>query len=184
MMHWTNLLAAAILVGVTVVGGYCVYWRMSVTNTKASVPETQFALERVALSLDAFLLNGIPCGVIGNAVFGGFLEKTAGTLLDDLANLDACVAAEDLRAKCQQLIDLAKDLIPFKTLPLDQVRLKVAQISLIRGECVRLLQQLRNEYGTPARNRPSSASVDSFLANLETAFVQEWHAANVTTRDG
>ena len=70
---------------------------------------------RVGLSLDSFLLNGIPYGVIHGHVFNGFLERAAGTLVDNLTALEAHCADDEpamlktvaaLKTICQQLIGL------------------------------------------------------------------------------
>jgi hypothetical protein len=160
-------------------------------------PEVQAAIYRVALSLDSFLLNGIPYGVIRRDAFNGFLEQRASTLLAELASLEehapeAPVASQPkvrevlaaLRAKCQQLIDLATGLGSFKTLPLQQLRATVAPIPLLRGECVQLLQELEACFRTPkpfypSRPSHSAATVDDFLANLERLFEEEWAASRV-----
>lgn len=163
----------------------------------AAMADVQAALGRVALSLDAFVVNGIPNGVINRAVFNGFLEKAAGNLLDRLTELEgyaqfAPVASRlkvagdlaALRAKAQQLIERVCDLIPFRSLPLHQVRSAVSQIGPLRAECVQLIEELEEHFGTPGRfyqSRPAhaAASVNAFLADLETVFVQEWNAARI-----
>src|SRR5437773_271153 len=113
---------------------------MNSNQSQDDFPEVQAAIYRVALSLDSFLLNGIPYGVLQEAMFPGFLEKVAGNLLTPLASLEQhapyappssqskvreILAA--LRGKCQQLIDLVTGLRSFRTLPLQQVRASVSQ---------------------------------------------------------
>ena len=167
---------------------------MSTNQLQVDIPEVQAAIYRVALSLDSFLLNGIPHGVMHRDVFAGFLQKLASGLLQVLANLDeqalcAPVTSPDkvkkalsaLRAKVQQLIDLANELTAFRTLTLSQVRSLVSQIPRLRSECVDRIQELEDDFRTPKRfyqSRPahSTASVNDFLSNLETAFAQEWNA--------
>ena len=163
---------------------------MSLTKSSHGLADIQAAIGRVALSLDAFLVNGIPNGVIHRAVFDGFLEKAAGNLLDHLTELEAqaqlfpvadrtkiieILAA--LRAKVGQLIEKAGDLASFKSMPLQEVRFAVSQIAPLRAECVRLIEELEARFGTPRRfyqSRPAhtAASIDAFLAGLETVFVE------------
>lgn len=105
---------------------------MNTNQLQDDFPEVQAAIYGVALSLDSFLVNGIPYGVIHREFFNGFHEKTAGNLLRDLARLEAQAlhapianqpkvteALAVLRAKCQQLIDLLTGLTSFRTLPLE-----------------------------------------------------------------
>jgi hypothetical protein len=167
-------------------------------NTKqlpTDFPDVQAAIYRVALSLDAFLLNGIMYGVIRRDVFNGFLEKTAGNLLAELASLEQQVSQApvtsqpevtailaSLRTRCQQLIDLATGLTSFRTLPLEEVRPTVSQIPVIHEACVRQIQELEACFRTPRpfyQSRPphSAAAVTDFLANLERVFTEEWTAA-------
>lgn len=164
-------------------------------NTKQlpnDFPESQAALYRVALSLDAFLLNGIPYGVIHREGFNGFVEKTAGNLLRELANLEAQAvhapianqskvteALAALRGSCQQLIDVVTGLTSFRTLSLEQLRVTVSQIPLLREACVQQIQELEACLQTPNRFYPSrpahsTAVVNDFLADLERVFIQEW----------
>ena len=169
---------------------------MSAKQPQDDLPEVQAALYGLALSLDAFLLNGIPYGVLRREVFNGFLEKTAGNLLRDMANLErqaphAPAPSQPkvtgllavLRAKCQQMIDLVSGLSSFRALPLQQLRSTVAQIPPLRGECVRLIQELEACFQTPkpfypSRPSHSTATMNDFLANLEGVFAEEWAASN------
>jgi hypothetical protein len=165
-------------------------------NTKQSAvdfPEVQDALYGMALSLDAFLLNGIPNGLLQRALFNGFLEKTAGNLLADLASLEerACEAPVAnqpkvteilgaLRAKCQELIDLVMGLGSFRTLPLQHLRSTISQIPLLRAEFVQLIQQLEAGFRTPkpfylSRPAHSTVAVNDFLAHLPQLFEEAWH---------
>jgi hypothetical protein len=158
-------------------------------------PEVQAAIYRVALSLDAFLLNGIQYGVLYRGVFNDFLlQKTAGNLLRGLASLEeqASRAPRDglpkvggllaaLRTKCQQLIDLVNGLSSFRALSLEHVRLIVSQIPPLREACVQRIQELEGYFQTPTpfyESRPAAsvASVNAFLANLERTFGEEWTA--------
>jgi hypothetical protein len=168
---------------------------MNTRQLAVELPEVQGAIYGVALSLDAFLLNGIQYGVLEPAVFNGFLQKVAGNLLRDLVRLEeqashACTTSQPqvtealaaLRARCQELIDLVSGLGSFRTLSLEQLRSTVAQIPHLRQACVQLLQELEGFFQTPQRfyqSRPahSTAAVNDFLANLERSFVQEWHAS-------
>lgn len=168
---------------------------MNTKQLQDDFPEIQAAIYGVALSLDAFLLNGIPYGVIHRDVLSGFLEKTAGNLLRDLAKLEehaphapaasqlqvmATLAA--LRAKCQQMIDLATELSSFRNFSLEQLRSAVSQVPLLREECVRLIQELERYFQTPKpfyQSRPnySTDTVNGFLSNLERMFTEEWAAS-------
>jgi hypothetical protein len=164
---------------------------MNANQQQDDFPEVQADIYRVALSLDAFLLNGIPYGVLQRTLLPGFLEKTADNLLMPLANLEqhaleapAFIQLEvrealgTLRTRCQQLIDLTTSLTSFKTLPLDQMRSAVSQIRSLRQDCVRLLQELEVCFRTPnpfysSRPSHSTASINAFLANLEHMFEAE-----------
>lgn len=155
--------------------------------------EIQAIVYRVALSLDSFLLNGIPYGVIHREFFNGFLEKTASTLMTELASLEAqaphaplasqpnvAEALAALRAKCQQLIDLLTELTSFRALPLERLRSTVSQIPLLHDACVRQIQELEACFQTPkpfypSRPAHSTAAVNDFLADLENIFIQEWN---------
>jgi hypothetical protein len=168
---------------------------MTATKNKDEHLEVQAAIARVALSLDAFLVNGIPNGVLNRPVFDGFLEKAAGSLLDQLTELEdfargapvprQAKIGEDLaalRTGCQQLIDLVTGLISFRTLPLAQVRAVVSRIAPLRAGCVCLIEELEVQLQTTEhffQSRPShsAASLNAFLANLEAIFVQEWNAS-------
>lgn len=158
-------------------------------------PEIQAAIYRVALSLDSFILNGIPYGVIHRDWLDGFLEKTANILLTELASLEAQAAQAPsscqrkvietlavLRSKCQQLIDLATGLISFRSLSLEQLRTTVSQIPLLREACVQQIQELERCFQVPKpfyQSRPmhSTAGVNNFLADLENIFIQERNAS-------
>jgi hypothetical protein len=168
---------------------------MNAMQHQTDFPEVQEAIYRVALSLDAFLLNGIPYGVIQRDVFNGFLQTTAGNLLTELARLEeeaphAAVASQSkvgelvasLRTRCQQLIDLMTGLSSFRTQSLEQLRSTVSQIPLLREQCVQLIQELEGWLRTPQpfyQSRPahSAATVNDFLSNLECAFAEEWRAS-------
>src|SRR2546428_8180745 len=99
---------------------------MKTTESHVDSPEVQNAIYGVALSFDAFLINGIQYGVLQRDAFPGFVDKTAGNLLRDLASLEDQVLhaptasqreitklVEGLRAKCTQLIELVTDLTAF-----------------------------------------------------------------------
>jgi hypothetical protein len=172
---------------------------MNTNQHQDDFPEIQAAIYRVALSLDSFLLNGIPYGVLHGAVIPGFLEKTASNLLMPLASLEQLAAEAPassqsrvrevlaaLRVKCQQLIDLVTGLRSFRTLPLQQLRATISQIPLFWDECVQLIQELEACFHTPNpfyQSRPShsTAMVNHFLANLERAFAEERAASKSVT---
>jgi hypothetical protein len=172
---------------------------MNTEQLPIDVSEMQKAIYGVALSLDAFLVNGIPYGVLQRPVFPGFLEKTAGNLMRSLASLEEHVAhcpatnqsevvegLAALRASCQQLIQLTAGLSSFRTLSLQQLRSAVSQIPLLRGECVQRLQELEASFRTPKpfyQSRPSdsTAAVNAFCANLEQMFAEEWAVSNAAT---
>jgi hypothetical protein len=154
------------------------------------------AIYRVALSLDAFLLNGIPCGVIHRDIFDGFIEKTASTLLGELSHLENQVAQRPvtsqhrvtetlaaLRTKCQQLIDVVTGLTSFRALSLEELRSTISQIPLLREECAQLIGELEACLGTPqpfylSRPAHAAAAVEGFLTNLQQIFTEAWAAAN------
>jgi hypothetical protein len=151
----------------------------------------QAAIYGVALSLDSFLLNGIPYGVLQRAIIPNFLEKTADNLLKDLAILEEfapngfaadhskiTAIMEALRAKCQRLIDAAMGLTSYTTMPFQQLRLALSQIPLLRKECVDLLQELEVRFRTPdpfyqSHPNHSAAAMDDFFANLVRLFEEE-----------
>jgi hypothetical protein len=97
---------------------------MTTNQIPEDFPAVQAAIYGVALSLDSFLLNGIPYGVLQRAVIPGFLEKTADNLLRDLNSLEELAAVAPkinqaevrqvlgvLRETCQQMISLVTGLI-------------------------------------------------------------------------
>jgi len=173
---------------------------MTAKQLPVDFPEVQRAIYGVALSLDSLLVNGIPYGVFLRAMAPSFLEMRASNLMRDLASLEEQVphvpdtsqprVAEllaSLRARCQQIVDLVSGLTSFRTIPLEQVRSTVRQIPPLRGECVRLIQELEACLHTPRpfyQSRPgdSTADVNAFLANLERAFAEEWAATNADER--
>jgi hypothetical protein len=167
-------------------------------NTKQlpdDFPEVQESIYGAALSLDAFLLNGISYGVIHRDVLNGFLEKTAGNLLRDLAKLEehaphAPAASQSkvttlmtaLRARCQQMIDLVTELSSFRNFSPEQLRSTVSQVPLLREQCIQLIQELEHCFRTPKPFYPSRSpyltdAMNGFLANLERMFVEEWTAS-------
>jgi hypothetical protein len=168
---------------------------MSTKQLPIDFPEIQGAIYRVALSLDAFLVNGIQYGVLQRVTSNGFLQETAKSLLSDLTSLEeqtphAPVLSQpnlaellaSLRAKCQQLVDLVSGLSSFRTLALEQVRSTVSQIPLLRGDGVGLIQELEGYLQTPKpfyQSRPShaTAAVNDFFTDLECLFVEEWNAS-------
>ncbi|HTU90436.1 MAG TPA: hypothetical protein VMF69_10205 [Gemmataceae bacterium] len=164
---------------------------MNTKQLQNDFPEDEAAIYGVALSLDAFLLNGIPCGVLQQSLFPGFLEKVAGNLLRDLARLEAQAphapiashpkvteSLTTLRARCQQLIDLVTGLSSFRSQSLEQLHTTVFQIPLRREACVRQIQELEEYFQVPRpfyQSRPahSTAAVNNFLADLDRIFIQE-----------
>jgi hypothetical protein len=170
---------------------------MNTIQNHNEIPDVQAAIYRVALSLDSFLMNGIPCGVIRQAYFNGFLQETAATLRTQLSDLETFIrqAPKDsqpktrevlgaLKGKCQELIDLVTELSSFRDLPQQQVHDGVSKIPLVRGQCVHLIQELEGFFQTPKpfyQTRPahSTTAVNDFLANLDRLFTEEWQAAAV-----
>ncbi len=164
-------------------------------------PESQAALYGVALSLDAFLINGILYGVLQREMFPTFLETTAGNLMRDLARLEgqttnAPISGQlrveellaSLRVKCQQLVDLVSGLRAFRTLALDEVRSTVSLIAPLREDCVHLIEQLEARWGASRpfyQSRPahSTAAVNDFLTDLEGTFAREWAAGNAHSQE-
>jgi hypothetical protein len=169
---------------------------MSTKQIQIDVPDVQAAIYRVALSLDAFLLNGLQYGVLSNTIFPGFLQKTASNLLRDLTSLEGQVPQKPrdsqpqgtevvaaLRSKCEHMIDLVTRLSSFRTLPLEQVRATVSQILLLREQCVQLIQELEGCFRTSEpfyQTRPSNsaATMTDFLGRLEDTVTKEWAASN------
>ncbi|MHB1425396.1 MAG: hypothetical protein ACYC3I_19675 [Gemmataceae bacterium] len=168
---------------------------MNTKQFQEDFPEIQDAIYGVALSLDSFLLNGIPYGVFQRALIPGFLEKTADNLLRELASLEELARHTPttnqakvteilarLRCSCQQLIDLVSALISFRTLSLEQLHSMVSRIPLLRDACVHQIQELEACFRTPKpfyQSRPahSTAAVNNFLADLDSIFSQERNAA-------
>jgi hypothetical protein len=169
---------------------------MTTKESPVDFPEVQAAIYGVALSLDAFLMNGIPFGVVQQAVFPGFLQQTASNLMRDLARLEeqaphARVGSQPmttellaaLRARCRELIDLVISLKSFKGLSLEEVRSTVSRVVSVREQGVRLIQELEACWGTPtpfyqSRPRHSTAAMNDFLANLERVLTEAWAAGN------
>ena len=164
---------------------------MNTKQLEARSLDLQSAIYGVALSLDAFLVNGISYGILQRVVFDDFLQKTARNLLRDLETLkeqveQTSVPRADLaaiRARCQQIIDLVTGLRSFRSLPLPDVRLAVSQIPPLRSECVRLIEDLEAQLHTakpfyPSRPELSAIAVDEFLSGLDRAFVDEWTASH------
>lgn len=162
-------------------------------ETQNEFSAIQSAIYGVALSLDAFLVNGIPSGVLQPVVGIGFLQKTGGNLLRDVAGLEGLISGSDqprarpvmtaLKEKCRQFIDHVMGLSSFRTWPLDQMHAAVSQVPLLREECIRLIQELEACYRLPkpfyaSRPAPAAAAVNDFLANLESSFTEEWNAAS------
>lgn len=54
---------------------------MHVKQLQVDIPDIQAAIYSVALSLDAFLMNGIQYGVLQEDIFLGMLQKTSNNLL-------------------------------------------------------------------------------------------------------
>lgn len=174
---------------------------MTTRQFPVDLSEVQDAIYRLALSLDSFLVNGIQQGVLHRDVFPGFLDKTEQNLRRDLASLEekallvpgvsqpqVTAILASLMARCQQLIDLVNGLTAFKTLPLQQLRSTVSQVPLLRGECVRLIQELEACFRVPKpfyQSRPghATAAVNQFLANLDRAFLEAWEAANAGRKE-
>lgn len=152
----------------------------------------QGAVYRVALSLDALLLNGLQYGVLQPVPADSFLQGLAGGLVSDALNLeeqvqrshdgDAEQVAEALRADVERLTSQVTALASFRSQALPHVRSAVAQVLRLREECVREIQELERCLRTPKPFYPtrpphSAAAVDDFLATLDRAFVQEWSAS-------
>jgi hypothetical protein len=168
---------------------------MNINQQPDDFPEIQRAIYGVALSLDAFLLNGIPYGVFQRDLLPGFLEKTVDNLLRDLARLEEQARHTSttnqakvtgilarLRSSCQQLIELVTGLISFRTLSLEQLLSMVSQVPLLREACGHQIQELEACYQIPkpfypSRPAHSTASLNHFLADLESLFTRERNAA-------
>ncbi|HWG44880.1 MAG TPA: hypothetical protein VN688_19055 [Gemmataceae bacterium] len=174
---------------------------MNTQQHQEDFPEVQTAIYRVALSLDSFLVNGIPYGVIHRDVFNGFLEKTASNLLMELARLEehaphvpvahqlkikAILAA--VQAKCQKIIEIVTELISFRDFPLEHLHSLVSRISILREESVSLIEELECCFQTPKpfyQSRPvhSTATMNDFFTNLEYTLAEEWTASKEKHKD-
>jgi hypothetical protein len=80
------------------------------------------------------------------------------------------------------LIDVVSELRSFRDLPLRDLRSAVAQVPLLRTECVQRIQELESDFRSPKPFYPSrpahaTAAVNAFLADLEQLFVEEWNAS-------
>jgi len=161
---------------------------MSIKELQVEISDVQAAIYRVALSLDAFLLNGIQYGVLQQDVFPGLLQKTSSNLLRDLASLEGPVPAgsetkiaevfTSLKEKCRHLIDHVAGLCSYKTMSLQQLHAALARIPTLREECVQLIQELEGCFPTSQpfyenRSNSSSAVVTEFLADLERMFAEK-----------
>ncbi|MBL8792994.1 MAG: hypothetical protein JNM56_03755, partial [Planctomycetia bacterium] len=113
----------------------------------AAVPEMQSELSRVALSLEAFVVNGIPLGVMQSTSFPGFLGKVAGNLTRELDNLETHAVSHglpdtvatpltSLRTRCGELVRSVGALTNFQAMPFPQVRSAVQQVRGAWQECV------------------------------------------------
>lgn len=164
---------------------------MSTTEPRLESSEVEAAIHRVALSLDAFLVNGLQYGALGRVTADGLLTKAAASLLTDLASLaeqvrqaapDQAPVAEGLaglRAQCQHLVELVTGLKSFRTLPLEQVRGAAQRIVALRDTCAAHIRQLEISLRVPrsySSSRPAiaAAAVERFLAGLEETFTREW----------
>lgn len=155
----------------------------------ANSTEFRPAIVQLALSLDAFILNGIQYGVL-HCVNTGFLQRTANTLRGDLSNL-ARLAPDstnstpirELRPQCERLISAVESLNGFHALELEQVRSAVAEIRLLHGECTRSIRALEETSGTSpsfyeSRPATSAVAIADFLANLGTLLDSARNTAN------
>jgi hypothetical protein len=154
--------------------------------------EVQKTIDRVALSLDSFLVNGIQYGVLNRAVSGDILRQTANRLKNSLLDLnmhsDTAVTVQakvnylisSLWARCEEVITVVNGLSSFRWLPLHEVRATVSRIPALRRVCIDLIQELEQTVRTRKSSRPdySTAAVNTFLESLEQLFADEWTAAN------
>ena len=88
-------------------------------------------------------------------------------------------ALASLRASASRLIALLTDLIGFRALSADGLRVAVAGVGPLRDECVRFIQQLEVLFQTAqpfyqSRDAHLTESVTAFVANLQQAFADEW----------
>jgi hypothetical protein len=161
---------------------------MAIKQLSAELIDLQKAVANVALSLDAFLLNGIQYGVLAPSGFANMLSKTTANLNRDLEVLEEFIDQDKalmspLRATCQQLVGVVTELIPFRLLPTQQWLPKVALIPQRRAQCVQQLIELETrlqlgESFYSSRSSQSAQSVDQFLTVLEGLFTNEWTKAN------
>jgi hypothetical protein len=164
---------------------------MKTEQLPVDFPAVQAAIYGVALSLDAFLVNGILYGVLQQSLFPGFLRKTADDLMQELAALqdearqspgaDQPGVAEvlaALQARCQEVVDLVTGLRSFKSLSPEQLAATLSRIPRLREACMQLIEDLERRLQTPhpfhqSRPADAKAAVDDFLMNLERVFAAE-----------
>jgi hypothetical protein len=157
---------------------------MQTAHPPVDVHAIQRAIHRLALSLDAVLVNGLQYGVLQPVGGEGFLRKTIDTLMADLVRLEGLVgtSAAPLRMHVEELTGMATALSPFRTWPLPLVEASVGRIRQQREACMLHIQQLETGLGVPnhyhlSRPTQAAAAVEAFLAQLDDAFVREWSAA-------
>lgn len=151
------------------------------------------AIYRVALSLDAFVVNGIQFGVLQPG--DGFLEKTAGILRRDLEILekeavrlrggdhsDAKTTVVSLKASCQRLTETVGKLAGFRAQPIRNVHSMASEVARLREECVGSLKKLEGVFQISkpfyqTRSVESSTAIKEFLCRLESMIVDAWNEA-------
>lgn len=165
---------------------------MVTNHYTVDVPQLEPAIHGVALSLDAFFINGLQYGVLQQDTFPGFLQKTADNLMRDLSNLEDLASQMEaadrgfiqgtltlLRDRIQQLVESALHLMRFRALTLDEVRSTVSRILFFREECVNLVKDMEVQLQTekPFYTVRKNASVLDYLADYERLITEAWTAA-------
>lgn len=145
----------------------------------------QAALHRVALSLDALIVNGTQFGLLHPVP--GFLDKVAGILVADLGRLEASVGDEAevaaLSAACSRALQRMKGLEGFRRQSWFDILASVAALIEERAAFMRLVREIEERLGIVqpfhlARSAHSAEAVDAFLTTLDKAFAEEWTLAN------
>lgn len=169
---------------------------MAVKQLPIESSDLQNGISKVALSLDAFLINGIQYSVLVQAGLTGLLTKTASNLIRDLDALEELIShvpsinqgkalslLENVKSTSQELIQLVTGLIPFRSIPVPQWLPHVAEITQLRDQCVQQITDLETCLQTgeafySSRSSDSTTSVEQFLGDLENFLMREWNKAN------
>lgn len=165
---------------------------MNATQNPVDLAALQNGLYQVALSLDAVLVNGIQFGVLADLGSNEFLDKVAAQLQRDLARLeeqatlfptaggtDVGATLAELRTTCDEVLECVRELLTFRTSPLERLTHLASQLICLRENGVLLIEKLEECARVPQpfyRSRPttSTAAVKAFLNDLERVLIQAW----------